>query len=213
MRFYPFTIPDFAKLIMPSLVWRIDNQEKKEIYLTFDDGPNPEVTSWVLEELKKFDAKATFFVVGENAEKFPNVIAAIKGNGHVIGNHTYNHLSGYSSSNDDYIDNINKCQEITKTNLFRPPYGRIKKSQIKRIAPHFQIVMWNQLSGDFDPSLNRKKSLESLCANAKPGNLVVFHDSVKAFNNLKEILPSFLAFLAREGFICSAIPNHEYLVS
>lgn len=213
MRFYPFTIPDFVKSIMPNLVWKINTQGKKEVFITFDDGPSPEVTPWVLEELEKIKAKATFFVVGENAESHVSIIEKIKANGHSLGNHTYNHLSGFSSSNEQYHKNINRCQKITKTNLFRPPYGRIKKSQIKEMAPNFEIIMWNQLSGDFDLALNRKKSLASLCSNARPGNIIVFHDSQKCFGNLKEILPSFLAFLDQEGFICSAIPHHEYLVS
>lgn len=212
MQFYPFTIPEFARYLFPSLSWKMDNLSKKEIYLTFDDGPQSAVTPWVLKTLKEFNAKGTFFVVGENAEKHPQIMADIQEGGHSLGNHTHKHLSGYSSGLDTYLADILQCQKLTRTNLFRPPYGRIKNSQIRALKEHYQLIMWNQLSGDFDKRLNRKKSLASLCLNAKEGNIVVFHDSQKSFENLKEILPQFLEYLQKHEFICSPIPYNEYLV-
>lgn len=213
MQLYPFTIPEFARYLFPSLTWRFDNLSKKEIFITFDDGPDPEVTPWVLSELQKHNAKASFFVVGENAKQHQEVMHQICEEGHSVGNHTFNHVSGYASSTEAYLENVKLCQELTKTNLFRPPYGRIKRGQIAALKSQYQIVMWNQLSGDFDVKLDRKRSLESLCENAKEGNIIVFHDSQKSFDNLKALLPPFLAYLSKEGFICSAIPCHEPLDS
>ena len=203
MQFYPFTIPSFVNSLFPNLEWRIKNPVGRQIFLTFDDGPQPEVTQWVLKTLKEHNALGTFFMVGENIIKRPEIMQEVKAAGHAIGNHTHRHNSGYSSKLSDYIMEVKECQKYTQTNLFRPPYGRIRTNQIKALKDDYQIIMWNQLSGDFDQNLNRKKSLASLCKNAKPGNIVVFHDSMKAFENIKEILPPFLAYLQKEEFICS----------
>jgi len=211
MQLYPFTIPNFASSLFPSLTWRINKPKGKQIFLTFDDGPQPEVTEWVLKTLEAYKAKASFFVVGENVLKYPQVFEKVKEEGHAIGNHTQHHISGYSAHLETYLADIAACQKNTQSNLFRPPYGRIRPSQTKALKGKYQIIMWNQLSGDFDKNLNRKKSLASLCKNAKAGNIVVFHDSMKSLDNLKEILPPFLAYLSQEGFICSALPSHEYL--
>lgn len=212
MRFYPFTIPRFVNTLFPNLHWRIKYPSSKQIYLTFDDGPQPQVTQWVLKTLKEYNAKASFFMVGENIRKRPKLMEQVVMEGHAIGNHTQRHISGYASKLSDYLEDVKECQKYTRTTLFRPPYGRIRTSQIRALKDQFQIVMWNQLSGDFDPKLNREKSLASLCKNAKAGNIVVFHDSIKSFENIKEILPPFLAFLQQEEFICSPLPSDEYLV-
>lgn len=204
MRLYPFVIPRLLQNLYPSLTWTIKNEEKA-IYLTFDDGPHPEITHWVINLLDKYNAKATFFVVGENVNKFPETYQKLISKGHAVGNHTYHHISGYSQKATSYINDVAKCKELVDSKLFRPPYGRIKRSQIKVLEQDYKIVMWNQLSGDFDKNLDTQSSLNSLKRNAKAGNVVVFHDSEKSFAQLKKILEPYLIFLKEEGFICKVI--------
>ena len=172
------------------------------IYLTFDDGPNPIVTSWVIEELEKYKAKATFFCVGQNASNYPFVIQKLLENGHRIGNHTYNHLKGWSVENDAYIANVKQAIPVTSEILFRPPYGRIKRKQAATLKSQgFRIIMWSLLSCDYLKNLNVQKSLNALIHNAKAGSIVVFHDSDKAFENMKRILPPFLKEMTTRGYI------------
>lgn len=194
-------------------MWEIENTPANQIYLTFDDGPHPEITPWVLDILAEYNAKATFFVVGQNAENNPAVLKRIRQEGHALGNHTSHHLSGYSNSTQDYIDNVKLCQQHTQTNLFRPPYGRIKRSQVIVLTKSFKIIMWNQLSGDFHRNLDIDKSLKALCEYTKKGNIVVFHDSQKSFENLKLLLPAYLDFLKQKGFNSIVIPHEKLTFS
>ncbi|KHJ36936.1 peptidoglycan-N-acetylglucosamine deacetylase [Pedobacter glucosidilyticus] len=200
---YLVKTPWLLKKFYPqNLIWN-KSRDKKIIYLTFDDGPIPIVTPFVLEILKKFNAKATFFCIGDNINKHQDIFFQLKADGHAIGNHTYNHLNGWKSNNKKYLDNIIKCQELTQTNLFRPPYGRIKKSQIKNLESKFKnhkIIMWDVLSGDFDTQLAPEKCLKNVCKNAINGSIVVFHDSLKAFDRLKYTLPKALEFWQSKGY-------------
>jgi peptidoglycan/xylan/chitin deacetylase (PgdA/CDA1 family) len=195
-----FRIPGIFPILFPRWKWR-ENKGKKTVYLTFDDGPHPEITPWVIEKLALYKATATFFCVGENAEKYPDIVRLIEENGHKTGNHTHNHLKGWENADADYINNVKKATVQLPGSLFRPPYGRIKLSQAKKLRNQgFEIVMWSLLSCDYDPKLNREKSLKKLMAYSQNGSIVVFHDSEKAFENLKFLLPAYLEFLKNKGF-------------
>lgn len=186
----------------PSLVWDIPSHTKT-IYLTFDDGPIPEVTPFVLETLKKYDAKASFFCIGDNVRKYPEIYNQVVSEGHRIGNHTYNHLNGWRTDTKIYIENIELCNHYTNTELFRPPYGRILPSQIKGIKkrfPNCKIIMWDVLSADFDESIDAHKCYENVVNATESGSIVVFHDSLKAFPRLKDALPKALAFWKSKGY-------------
>ncbi|MRX45568.1 polysaccharide deacetylase family protein [Pedobacter puniceum] len=200
---YLVKTPWLLKKFYPqNLIWN-KSRDKKIIYLTFDDGPIPIVTPFVLEILKKFNAKATFFCIGDNINKHQDIFFQLKADGHAIGNHTYNHLNGWKSDNKKYLDNILKCQELTQTDLFRPPYGRIKKSQIKNLESKIKnqkIIMWDVLSGDFDTQLSPEKCLNNVLKHTKNGSIVVFHDSLKAFDRLKYTLPKALAHWQAQGY-------------
>jgi peptidoglycan/xylan/chitin deacetylase (PgdA/CDA1 family) len=201
-----FRIPGIFPILFPRWKWR-ENKEEKAVYLTFDDGPHPEITPWTIQKLAEHEAKATFFCVGENAEKYPNIIKLIEENGHKTGNHTHNHLKGWKNTDAKYMDNVKKATAQLPGNLFRPPYGRIKMSQAKKLRNQgFEIVMWSLLSCDYDPKLNREKSLKKLMTHSRNGSIVVFHDSEKAFENLKFLLPAYLEFLKNKGFAMKVLP-------
>lgn len=194
--------PLLLKWYYPSLIWNKPRNESV-IYLTFDDGPIPDVTTFVLKTLKSFDAKATFFCIGDNIVKHPDVFEQIKKDGHRIGNHTFNHLKGWKTEDHAYLENFKKCQELTGTDLFRPPYGRIKKSQISAIRavhPEMQIIMWDVLSGDFDTGLAPQKCYENVIKHTQNGSVIVFHDSLKAFERLEYALPLALKYFKEQGY-------------
>jgi len=197
-----------------NLIWNKDSTEKF-VYLTFDDGPIPNVTSFVLNTLKSFNVKATFFCIGDNISKHPEVFEQIKAGGHTVGNHTYNHLKGWETDDKTYIDNFWQCQALTGTNLFRPPYGRIKKSQIRALANSWQLtlgqelktenselqtVMWDVLSGDFDLKLSPEKCYQNVIKNTRNGSIIVFHDSLKAWDRLEYALPKSIEHLLQQGY-------------
>jgi peptidoglycan-N-acetylglucosamine deacetylase len=183
--------PQLLRSLYKNSVWRMSKTEPV-IYLTFDDGPVEELTPWVLDVLKEFNVKATFFCVGDNAEKNPILFERIKNEGHQIGNHTFNHIKGWKVKNSVYFKNIEKCQELTKTNLFRPPYGRIKISQFKILANDYTVVFWDVLSYDYDKLTSPKKCLDNCIKNTRNGSVVVFHDNIKAQKNLKFALPQYI---------------------
>ena len=197
--------PRFLKPISTQLVWDIE-PKGNDIFLTFDDGPHPLITPWVLDQLKKHNAKATFFLVGENAAKYPDVVKMIINAGHHIGNHTYNHVQGWSTSAYKYYKNTLKCEEEFSTPLFRPPHGRITRSQHRRLSKRFKIIMWSVLSGDYDRLLSPKRIIDGVIDNTVPGSVIVFHDSVKAEKNLKATLPEVLNQLSAKGLISKVIP-------
>jgi peptidoglycan/xylan/chitin deacetylase (PgdA/CDA1 family) len=189
---------------------------ENKIYLTFDDGPTPEITEWVLAELKKHQAKATFFCIGKNVTNHAAIFLKTIDEGHSIGNHTYNHLNGWNTETENYLDNIALCKsEINKlhsefsnqrSELFRPPYGKINKSQSKKLRQlGSKIIMWDVLSADFDQTITPEKCLENVVQNVKSGSIIVFHDSVKAFKNLEYTLPRSLEILKQRGFIFETI--------
>jgi len=190
------------KWYYPSLTWH-KNRDEQVIYLTFDDGPIPDVTEFVLKTLKTYSAKATFFCIGDNIRKHPGIFSKIKNDGHSIGNHTYNHLRGWATPDNAYLDNFNQCQQLTQTSLFRPPYGRIRKTQIsgiRKLVPGMEIIMWDVLSGDFDHGLTPEKCLRNVLRHTTNGSIVVFHDSIKAFDRLKHALPGLLHHFSARGY-------------
>lgn len=199
---YVVRTPLLLKWYYPNFTWRKDSG-LKNIYLTFDDGPIPDVTTFVLKTLEKFDIKATFFCIGDNIDKHPAVFNEIKQQGHAIGNHTHNHLKGWKTNTQQYVDNMLTCQKITNTTLFRPPYGRIKKKQaatIKKLSPNIEIIMWDVLSGDFDTTIDGEKCYQNVVKNVRNGSIIVFHDSLKAWDRLEYALPKTIAHLLKEGY-------------
>lgn len=193
-----------AKNFFSSYVWNIPTDENV-VYLTFDDGPHPTITPWVLDQLKQFNAKATFFCIGNNVGKHPDVYRKILDEGHVTGNHTYNHLNGWKTDDKKYIDDIAAAAQLVKSNLFRPPYGKIKIRQSKKIGDVLQtknpkIIMWDVLSADFDSSFSPEQCLNNVLENVSAGSIIVFHDSDKAFTNLEYALPKTLKSLKDAGF-------------
>lgn len=187
-----------------NLVWSIKTT-MKEVFLTFDDGPIPEVTPWVLETLKQYDAKATFFCVGDNVKKHPDIYRMIVDQGHKVGNHTMNHLNGWTNFNKTYFENIEKCNALIHSNLFRPPYGKIKPSQISHLKNDYRIIMWDVLTKDYDASVTGEYCFEKVKKNCKPGSIIVFHDSIKAEKRLRKALPKSLEYLKQEGYTFSSI--------
>lgn len=179
------------KWAYPSLIWDIKTN-KKEVFLTFDDGPDPEVTNWVLDQLKAHNAKATFFCVGENVERYPEVFKRIQDEGHTVGNHTYDHKNGWETNYDNYLVSVKKCGHVFGSHFFRPPHGRIKRKQIKKIKPRYRIIMWSLLSGDFDPNISATECAYNTVQYSQPGSIIVFHDSQKSKATLYEALPKIL---------------------
>lgn len=196
---YLVRTPFFIKKLYPSLIWNF-NRKEKAIYLTFDDGPVPDITPFVLKQLEKYQAKATFFCIGDNIRKHPDIYQSILKQGHAIGNHTYNHLNGWFTDSARYVENVELCQAHTKTNLFRPPYGKLRPTQIIHLKKQYKIIMWDVLSGDFDPSLNSRDCLLNVVQKTSNGSIVVFHDSIKASQKLKQVLPTALKFWKEKGF-------------
>ena len=196
---YLVKTPRFMQSLFPNYTWNVKTDEKV-IYLTFDDGPIPEVTPWVLEQLAEYDAHATFFCVGENVEKHPSVFEQVLDAGHSVGNHTFNHLSGWTTDNIPFFHNIRHCARVVNSGLFRPPYGRLTPSQTQFLTRHYRIVMWDVLSGDFDKSISKEDVLENVISNAKRGSIVVFHDSLKAQGHLEYALPRVLAHFHAKGY-------------
>jgi len=204
MRF--FRTPPVLRSFYPSLTWRVDTSEK-EIYLTFDDGPIHGPTDFVLDTLSSFNAKGTFFCIGDNIQKHPGQFKKVVGAGHSTGNHTFNHLNGWRTSDDLYIQNIKECDTLlpSEKKLFRPPFGRITSSQISRIKKDYSIVMWDILTFDYDKSLSGEKCLRGAMGALRPGSIVVFHDSIKAEKNLTYVLPRFMEHCAMQGYSFKAL--------
>jgi peptidoglycan/xylan/chitin deacetylase (PgdA/CDA1 family) len=198
--------PHYVQALFPGLIWKMPG-EHQEIYLTFDDGPIPEVTPWVLDLLASYQAKATFFCVGDNVKKYPEVFSRVMQEGHTVGNHTLNHLSGWSTENISYFHNIRHCARMVHSGLFRPPYGKLKPSQVQFLQRHYRIVMWDVLSGDFDKNLRGEDCYQNVIQNAKPGSIIVFHDSLKAKANLEYALPKVLDHFSALRFKFAALPD------
>lgn len=192
--------PQIIKALYSQLIWEIPNNSNK-IYLTFDDGPTPEITDWTLDILKKHQIKATFFCLGQNVDKHPEIFQRIIDEGHAVGNHSYSHLSGWKSKDEDYFKDVDKASSKIDSKLFRPPYGRITKSQAKYLKQDYNIIMWSVISGDFDSKTSPEKCLDNVIKNTTGGSIIVFHDSEKASINLKYALPKAIELLSEKGFV------------
>lgn len=198
-----FRTPAFLPWMFSSLTWRIQTQEKK-IYLTFDDGPVPGPTEAVLDLLKKYNARATFFCIGDNVRRHPHIFSKIIEDGHTIGNHTFHHLKGWNTPTARYLENIKQCEaqfgmSAPSRKLFRPPYGRITPAQVKALND-YTIIMWDVLTQDYSAALRPEKCLQASVRATRPGSIVVFHDSLKAEKNLMYVLPRYLDYFSAEGF-------------
>jgi peptidoglycan/xylan/chitin deacetylase (PgdA/CDA1 family) len=198
--------PFWLKAIYPRYVWHVPVKEKK-LFLTFDDGPIPEITEFVLEQLRQFDAKATFFCIGDNVRKNPEVFQQLLANNHSVGNHTFNHMNGWKTEDATYLENIALCDDQLgmPTKLFRPPYGRIKRSQARMVPAHRDIVMWDVLSGDFSKQISKEVCLAKSIKYSKAGSIVLFHDSLKAAENMTYTLPRFLDHFSQKGYKFEAL--------
>jgi len=195
--------PIFSK-IYPSLTWKKEPEERV-VYLTFDDGPHPRITLEVLRILDEFNLKATFFCIGNNMQKYPEIVTKTLDLGHTIGNHTLNHASGFKTTTASYLQEVESWSREFRTQLFRPPYGRITRSQIRALEMDYEIIMWSLLSWDFKKSLKTTKILRQLKKGTRPGAIVVFHDSEKAEKNMMAILPEYCQFLVDQGYTSQSL--------
>lgn len=207
---YSVKTPAYIPLLFPKFLWRYPDKNR-EIFLTFDDGPHPEITPWVLNELSKYGAKATFFCVGDNIKKYPKIFEQILAAGHSVGNHTFNHLNNWQTGTRAYLENIGATKQMmagygASANLFRPPHGKLKPGTAGKLFDKgYRIVMWDVLSGDFDKNISREQCLSNICQNSKAGSIVVLHDSEKAWNHLEYALPKSLEFFSSKGYCFNAI--------
>ena len=194
------TTPKFIQALFPSLVWRKETKNK-EIWLTFDDGPDPEITPWILSVLKEEEIKATFFLVGQQIEEFPELVGAIINDGHLIANHSYSHRNGWLTSKEKYLKDIETCQELMPNNkLFRPPYGKITKAQIALLKDKYKIILWDVLSWDFQQYTNPKRVQENILKNTKSGSIIVMHNNQESYKNMQPILEETIQILKKKGF-------------
>ena len=215
----PVKTPKIIKALFPNYVWTIKTN-KKEIYLTFDDGPTPNITTWTLDILNQYNAKATFFCIGNNVSKYPDIFQSILNQGHAIGNHTQTHPKGWKTATNTYLHNIAQADTILKaqdvTNkpvhsqlLFRPPYGSITPKQGKRlIALGYSIVMWDILSFDWHTNVTKDECFNNVISKAKNGSIIVFHDSIKASKNMQYALPKVLEYYSKKGYTFKSLQLH-----
>jgi peptidoglycan/xylan/chitin deacetylase (PgdA/CDA1 family) len=206
---YFIKTPWIIKKLFSSYLWSVQTKDK-EVYLSFDDGPHPEVTPFVLRTLKQYNALATFFCLGKNVVQYPVIYQQVLKEGHSVGNHSFNHLNGWNTSTVEYSDDIRRASSCIYSNLFRPPYGKIKRSQAREIKEALQhnnakIIMWDVLSGDFDTGISKEECLANVLGNYTPGSVIVFHDSEKAYPHLQFVLPLVLETLQKEGYVFKAI--------
>ncbi len=209
MRLAPIKTPKAIVNLFPNYTWSVNPKpHEKVIYLTFDDGPTPEITDWTLDILKEYKATATFFCIGNNVEKLPHIYKRIISEGHGIGNHTNNHIKGWRTKTDDYIENTEKASKIIQSKLFRPPYGQIRPKQGKALINlGYKIIMWSVLSFDWEKELSKEDCYNNIINNTKAGDIVVFHDSVKAAKNMQYALPKVLEYYSEKGYIFKRIPG------
>lgn len=195
-----FTTPYWLRVLAgPGLCWEMP-ATGKELYLTFDDGPNPDTTPFILEMLSKHEAKATFFCVGENVERYPELYQNILDAGHSVGNHSYNHLKGWDANTKDYVQNIDKCARVVNTTLFRPPYGKMKHAQRRALKDRYRIIMWTVLSRDYDAKVDKETCLKKSWKYTRAGTIIVFHDHTKSLEKLKWVLPNYIEKASSNGY-------------
>ncbi|MFI3287186.1 MAG: polysaccharide deacetylase family protein [Rikenellaceae bacterium] len=192
-----------VKRMFPSFIWSIDSADS--IFLTFDDGPTEHITPWVLDTLRKYDAKATFFCIGKNAEQHPELLARIREEGHAIGNHSYSHAKSMLKNCEEYVEDVDMAQEFLHSNLFRPPYGRISPAKARRLSERFNLIMWDILSRDYSRYVSGRRCVKEVVPHLRPGSIVAFHDSMKSARNMRYALPRVLEAATSLGLKCKAI--------
>ena len=198
--------PKIIRKFFSSLTWNFECKENaKNVFITFDDGPTSDITYWILDTLDRYDAKATFFCLGKNVEQYNQQYQEMVKRGHIVGNHTYSHMRGWSVSTADYLEDIDLANDTIGSNLFRPPYGRITIQQINRVSERYNIIMWDVLSMDYSNLISPKKCLRNVIDNIRGGSIVVFHDSAKSEENMKYVLPLMLEYLKDNGYSCKSI--------
>jgi peptidoglycan/xylan/chitin deacetylase (PgdA/CDA1 family) len=202
---YAVKTPALVKALYKDLTWNFE-RNTNHVYLTFDDGPHPQITDEVLSLLSKANAHATFFCVGSNVEKYPETFSRVLKLGHSAGNHTYDHMNGWKNKNFSYFRSIIKCRNLFTTPLFRPPHGRITRSQARAVGKKFSIIMWDVLAADFDKSVSKEKCADNVIKNIQPGSIVVLHDSEKAAGKMLYALPRIIDFINDKKWNMKAIP-------
>jgi peptidoglycan/xylan/chitin deacetylase (PgdA/CDA1 family) len=205
---YRSRIPSFVRFFLPQIICRPLQAGKKTVYLTFDDGPIPETTPYILDTLKKYGVKATFFCVGENVKKHPQLYAKILEEGHVVGNHTFNHLKGWKTPLNEYLENVKLCSEYVSSELFRPPYGKMTLRQYSALKKKFKLIFWDVLTPDYDANIPAQACLEIVKKKTRSGSILVFHDNLKAKNKLTELLPGALNFFLHENYEIQPVTNN-----
>ncbi|MEW7277638.1 polysaccharide deacetylase family protein [Aquimarina sp. 2201CG1-2-11] len=214
MTIIPTKTPRFIKSIFPNYTWDLFDNRQKKIYLTFDDGPIPNITEFVLDQLAIYNAKATFFCIGDNIKKHPNIFKKILAEGHTIGNHTYHHLKAWKNSQDAYLEDVIKCQQTITyyaknkrtPKLFRPPYGQISRTKLKALKKlGYSVILWDVLSKDWMQSISTEECIQNVIHHVEQGSIIVFHDSIKASKHLRIALPAVLKHFDKEGYVFDAI--------
>ena len=195
--------PKFLRRLMPDLIW--DIEDERNVFLTFDDGPTPGITEWILATLDKYDAKATFFCLGKNVEAYPDLYQRIIDAGHRVGNHSYSHQKGWSMPTDRYVEDVDFAADFIQSDLFRPPYARITPAQTRALAQRYRLIMWDIISRDYNRQISPETCLRNVLPYLEGGSIVVFHDSVKAFRNMRYALPRTLEEIRRRGLKCARI--------
>ena len=195
------------RYLFADFLWKIDTDEKV-IYLTFDDGPHPAITPWIIDLMNQYNAKGTFFLIGDAVSKHPDLYQLYKANGHQVGNHTYRHIKGWRSRKKKYLNEVAQCAEFVESSLFRPPYGQINLRSIREIKKKYKIVMWDVLSWDFDKETSTEICLSNVINCTKEGSIVVFHENEKSMKNIMYVLPKVLKHFTKQGYQFKAIPNN-----
>jgi peptidoglycan/xylan/chitin deacetylase (PgdA/CDA1 family) len=191
--------PSIAKYLFPSLVWK-KNTDKKKIWITFDDGPDEKVTPYLINVLAEFNIKATFFIIGNQAKKNPELVKLIINSGHKIGNHSFSHLNGFSADNNKYLEDVEQAKKYIDSDIFRPPYGKITPFQIKNLKKDFKIIMWDIMSWDFKENISSNKIYKNVINNIENGSIILFHNNLKSYENLKKSLKIILKKLKEQEY-------------
>ena len=195
-----YSAPFWIRVLYPkSLVWRVPTS-RNEIFLTFDDGPVPEITPRVVNILKKYNVKATFFCVGENVHRYPELFDLLQKEGHAVGNHTYHHVKAWKTDYNVYLSEVEQCSRLVKSNLFRPPHGQINRKIARQLRKDYKIIMWSALTGDYDKNLSGVLCLANAINNTRPGAIIVFHDSLKASERMEYALPQYIEYCLEQGY-------------
>ncbi|MDG2369249.1 MAG: polysaccharide deacetylase family protein [Flavobacteriales bacterium] len=201
---YLVKTPAVFRWLFPACVWKIPNSENK-IFLTFDDGPNPVITEKILSILANYDVPATFFCIGKQAQKHPKLFSQLLNSKHDIGNHSQTHKNGWKTPNKEYLNDVDMCSKVFTSSLFRPPYGKITPKQVKKLMPHFNIIMWDIIGADFDENVDSLKIQKNIIENTESGSIIVLHDNPKFADKMIEALPSIIIALKEKGYVFSSI--------